>query len=120
MNNTENYEKLVSELHASYGELDCAKLDVDELQQSIFKATLNLEQEPAADVVSIKNGYSFRSLFLSSAFITGAALIGLVVVNVEMLSKPTVSTSVLAMDEADLTFQELWLSEDEMLFSSDL
>ncbi len=63
----------------------------------------------------------FRSLLNPlPAAATLAVVATIAVVGVNMVPSPPIQGQELAMTEVDMTFQELWLAEDTLLFADDL
>jgi len=120
MSKTEDYDALVTELHAEFGELDNATIDSRKLEQNIIRVTQGMSQEPESKEWPISTKWSLKSFFIPSACITSLALLSLVFLNVGLVTDPAVPVVVTVSEEADLTFQELWLVEDELLFSDEL
>jgi len=144
LENTAAYDESVAELealliegavddsHQKYSDSQPLEpsLSVNAMQESILAKTQNMPQYKDSEVAeaSPDNRSIWTKLGLIpwrpgmrlSGLITAALLLGVVFVNQAPQapsSAPDIVTPIIANEDPDLTFQELWLSEDEILFS---
>ncbi len=132
---TLGYEHLVAELRAELGVQDATKqadqgfdrLQNDQLQKKVLSATRNLVQQVPSDIKSRPTKPKFLAgLFTLKTASIIAPCVALVVITANLISvnKPAPTTIAVvdyrAEQEADLTFEELWLEEDQLLFSGNV
>ena len=144
--NTNNYDQLVTDIQEELGaSVNVSTAGATRVENAILKATRGLEQSPSVDNASLFDTQANRvslisrlKTHISSMFgarltvltlATTVLCVGVVVFQSGMHSSieaPTYSSEsenalALAMiDETDLTFNELWLAEDAMLFGEQL
>lgn len=118
--NTEEFDRLVSRLATEFSASDDEfKVDSLGLQKQILSATEGMTQSRKVEsALSSKAPFLLRCqswVSLNRATVASVFLVS--TISILMVSVDwRLSSQAMHVDDADLTFQELWLEEDDLLF----